>query len=126
MKTWTLMLMLAGAATSAATCVAGEPLRDPMRPPSAAGPVAAAALPRLVPTRVTALFLSGERRTAIVDGRVVHAGERSGLCLVEEILDDGVRCRFPRSVRVVRLPQVDASFKKPAATAVAANGVPRP
>jgi hypothetical protein len=77
-------------------------VRDPMRPPTAATASVEGQRPRLVPTQVTALFISGERRAAVVDGRLVRVGERSGLCQVEEILEDGVRCRFPRGVRVVR------------------------
>jgi hypothetical protein len=112
-----LTLPLAGALAAA-----GE-LRDPMRPP-APPPSAAASRPNLVPTKVTALFISETRRAAVVDGQLVRAGERAGLCYVEEILDDGVRCRFPKSVRVVLLPRSTLEMKKPTATAVAANGVP--
>jgi hypothetical protein len=122
-KNCTLALLLTGAAITA-TAAASDEMRDPMRPPSATAPVVDGQRSNRVPTRVTALFISGERRTAIVDGRVVRTGDRAGLCQVEEILDDGVRCRFPRGVRIVRLPQADASFKKPAAAAVAVNGVP--
>jgi hypothetical protein len=101
-------------------------VRDPMRPPSAVAATTGVEglRPRLVPTQVTALFISSERRAAVVDGRLVRVGENSGLCHVEEILEDGVRCRFPRGVRVVRLPRTEYTFKKPAAAAVAANGVP--
>jgi hypothetical protein len=120
MKNLLIVLMLAGASSGAI----GADVRDPMRPPSAVAASVEGQRPRLVPTRVTALFISGERHAAIVDGRLVHAGERSGLCQVEAVLDDGVRCRFPRGVRVVRLPHAEVTFKKPAAAAVAANGVP--
>ncbi len=102
----------------------GDELRDPMRPPSAVAASVEGQRPRLVPTQVTALFISSERRSAVVDGRLVRVGERSGLCQVEAILEDGVRCRFPRGVRVVRIPQAQYAIKKPAAAAVAANGVP--
>jgi hypothetical protein len=120
MKQFPLVLMLA--CISSGTMA--DEVRDPMRPPSAVTASVEGQRPRLVPTQVTALFISSERRAAVVDGRLVRVGEHSGLCQVEEILDDGVRCRFPRGVRVVRLPHAEVTFKKPAAAAVAANGVP--
>ncbi|MFO1427466.1 MAG: hypothetical protein U1F11_10955 [Steroidobacteraceae bacterium] len=105
-----------------ASALAGE-LRDPMRPAGAA-PVDGAVRGGRVPTQVQALFIAPTRRAAVVDGRLVHEGERAGLCEVLEILDDGVRCRFPRSVRVVRLEQAPSSIKTPAAAVAAASRIP--
>ena len=105
-----------------ASALAGE-LRDPMRPAGAA-PAGGAARRGRVPTQVQALFIAPTRRAAVVDGLLVHEGERAGQCEVLEILDDGVRCRFPRGVRVVRLEQAPSSIKTPAAAVAAANGVP--
>jgi hypothetical protein len=105
------------------TSLAADPVRDPMRPPSAAGAIPGQR-PNLVPITVSAIFISPTRRTAIVDGQLVKAGESAGLCQVLEILDEGVRCRFPKGTRIVRLPGTGTSFKKSVVPAVAANGVP--
>jgi len=122
-RRWYLVALVCIAACFDTGQAAAEVLRDPMRPPA---PSAAATRQRasLVPTRVTALFLSANRRAAVVDGKLVREGERSGLCFVEAILEVGVRCRFPKGTRVVRIPAPEQSFKKPAALAVAATGVP--
>lgn len=111
------------------TSVAADPIRDPMRPPSA-GVTVPGQRSNLVPTTVSAVFISPTRRSAIVDGRLVRAGESAGLCQVLEILDEGVRCQFPKGTRIVRLPGTAAAFKQsaapvvPSVPAVAANGVP--
>lgn len=107
----------------ACTSLAAEPVRDPMRPPSASSSVPGQRSNR-VPVTVSAIFISPTRRSAIVDGRLVRAGDSAGLCQVLEILDEGVRCRFPKGTRIVRLPGSAASFKQPVVPAVAANGVP--
>jgi hypothetical protein len=108
-------LLLTGAGTLA------EDFSDPMRPPAGGtlrGPSVA-----LAPTRVTGLFISATQRAAIVDGQLVSAGQRAGPCLVLEVLDHGVRCRFPKSIRVVLLPNRAAAVKTPTVAALAANGV---
>ena len=119
MKRLTATLLLLAAASAPA-----QEVRDPMRPPHVGTERVAAA--RLAPTRVTGVFIAPERRAAIVDGRVVSAGQRVGLCLVIEILNDGVRCRFPTGERVVSLPGRAADVKQHTAVALAATGVPKP
>ena len=116
----TLLLVLLGSV--AVSGPGAAELRDPMRPPGLAqgGPQRSS----VAPTRVTAVFISPTRRAAVVDGKLVHAGESAGLCFVEEVLDRGVRCRFSKSVRVVQLPTQDYAIRKTTATAVVANGAP--
>jgi hypothetical protein len=112
-----LTLTLTGLSVSAAE------LRDTMRPPALPAAVAVR-VPDPVTATVTAIFISESRRTAVVDGQLVRAGDRVGLCLVEAVLENGVRCRFPKEVRVLSLPRTDQVIKKPTAAAVESNGVP--
>jgi hypothetical protein len=119
----TLALVVASAGLGAVD------LPDPTRPPTASSAPAAARGARATrATRVTALFISSSRRTAIFDGRIVQRGDRVGGCFVEEILDDGVRCRTAKGMKVERLPRREPAFSiKPArASAPAATGVKSP
>ncbi len=95
-----------------ATAVAADPLRDPTRPPQAAGPHAAAIEQAPV---LTAVFATGERRSAIVNGRLVRAGDSVGAFTIEDVLVDGVRYRRAGSVRDLHLPHPADYVKKPAA-----------
>lgn len=73
-------------------CAHPQDLRDPTRPP-----VTAAIPPRHEASpagpRVTAVFVSIDRRVATFDGQPVHVGDRVGDCLIEEITSAGVRYR---------------------------------
>lgn len=88
-------LGLAAAADSA--------IRDPMRPPLPVGRVAAKGPAVPSGPRVTALFLSGDSRVAVVDGKSVRAGDEVSGVRIEAILDDGVRYRRGSSVLVARI-----------------------
>ncbi len=90
-----------------------DALRDPTRPPSV-GPRSAAVEATPV---LTAVLSSGERRSAIVNGRLVHAGQMLGSVQIEAVLEDGVRYRQAGVVREVHLPQAPQTIKKPAASA---------
>jgi hypothetical protein len=87
-------------------------LRDPMRPPMPPAPPVVAvheALPA-----VTAIFVSGQTRKAIVGGRLVHAGDSLGDGTVEAVSADGVTWRRHGFAHELQLPRASASFKKPA------------
>jgi hypothetical protein len=74
-----------------APCIGAQELKDPTRPP-----VAAAQARREAPAprpRVTAIFVSAQRRVATFDDQPVHEGDRVGACLIEEITTAGVRYR---------------------------------
>ncbi|MGH8221009.1 MAG: hypothetical protein ACREUT_20950 [Steroidobacteraceae bacterium] len=73
--------LIAGAAGARA----GERLVDPTRPPSAAAAVTSDAL------HVEAVILREGSRIAIVDGRIVRAGDRLGDTRIEEVTAEGVR-----------------------------------
>ena len=109
-----LMLSCAAAASQA-----GES-RDPMRPPQRSAALPAAAAATLV---VSALFISPTRRTAIVNGRLVHEGDTLGAFTIVALLGDGIRYQSHGELHEQRLLAKELQFKKPAANvARLANG----
>jgi hypothetical protein len=106
-----LWLFLLGCA-ALNTCIAGE-LRDPMRPPQRAlkphGGAAGAPV-------VSALFIGATHRAAIVNGRLVHEGDRLGAYTIVAVLDDGIRYQSRGVEREQRLVATDSHIKKPAAS----------
>jgi len=93
------LLLLAATAHSQA-------VRDPMRPPGASAPAAAR------PARSTAMKLegviSGAVRVAIVNGRLVRAGDDVAGAKIVEVLSDGVRFSRAGHVQTLLLPGVHA------------------
>ncbi len=57
----------------------------------------------LAAVRVEAILQSGERRLAIVNGKVVRAGDRVGSIQILEVNDDGVRYSRGGETNVARL-----------------------
>lgn len=100
-----------------ATAVAADPVPDPMRPPDA--PVSAVAGGPAAPV-VSAVFVSGTRRVAVVDGRLVHAGDRVGDCEVAAVDPRGLTCRGGAVLAGPRTLNTDPAA--PPGPAVAANG----
>lgn len=96
---------------------AGNPLADPTRPASATDPVAAA--PESGEVRVQAIVIRGDSRVAVVDGRVVRAGDRIANVLIEEVTPDGVRYSHDGQSRFARL-------KSPTSLPVRRGGAPSP
>lgn len=93
--------------TAAAICILfigshvnAETLRDPTRPASARAATVNDAKASL---RVEAILHSGERFVAIVDGKVVRAGDRVGAARIEAIFADGIRYTQAGRSRVARL-----------------------
>jgi MSHA biogenesis protein MshK len=102
-------------------CGAGE-LRDPTRPP--APPAAAGAVVREALPAVTAVFISAASRKAIVDGRLVQAGDSLDDGKVEAVSASGVIWSRRGVRRELQLPRALANLKKPATgPARADNGV---
>jgi hypothetical protein len=60
------------------------------------------------------VFAAGERRSAIVNGRLVRAGDAVGSFSIEEVLADGVRYRHAGTVHELYLPHAAGTVKKPA------------
>ena len=63
---------------------------------------------------LTAVFSAGERHSAIINGRLVKAGDSVGAYRIEDVLADGVRYRHAGTVRDLHLPHPADSVKKPA------------
>jgi hypothetical protein len=93
----------------AASALAGG-LRDPTRPP-----LRAAAGVHTEPVPVLSAVYSGVngRRSAIVNGEVVHDGSAVGPFQIEAVLADGVRYRYDGRALELRLPRTLDMIKKP-------------
>lgn len=106
----TLLLGMAAKAASA------DRLVDPTRPPAArATPVAAA---QEEGVRVEAVLRSQDRNVAIVNGRVVRAGDRVNGIRVAEILTDGVRYERDGQTHVARINNPSLQVRRPLAKQV--------
>jgi MSHA biogenesis protein MshK len=75
-------------------------LADPTRPPQASRGQDAEMRPGV---RVEAILRSADRRLAIVNGRIVRAGDNVNGMQVEEILVDGIRYMRDGQTHIVRL-----------------------
>jgi hypothetical protein len=102
-----LLPMLAMFALQAAHA---DPLRDPTRPPQSPG--ARASLPE-APPALTAVFTTGQRRSAIFNGHLVRAGDAVGTYEIQDVLVDGVRYRHSGAVHDLHLPRPSDAIKKP-------------
>jgi hypothetical protein len=88
-------------------------LRDPTRPPL---PTAPAGVPHSEPLPVvTAVFISSDSSKAIVDGRLVKAGDSISDGTIEAVSAEGVIWRRRGAAHELPLPRTLANFKKPAA-----------
>lgn len=81
--------LIAAAHLFLASTVDADALKDPTRPPgpTAADPLRAPA----AALRLEAILQSANRRIAIVNGKIVHAGDRLDSAFIEEITSDSVR-----------------------------------
>jgi MSHA biogenesis protein MshK len=80
-----------------------DTLVDPTRPANA--PTKSTAVRGAEPVSLlTAVFKSGDRRVAVLDGRVVKNGDRIGDIVIQEILADSVRYTRAGRVEIARLP----------------------
>lgn len=79
---------------------AADRLVDPTRPPQAPSP---SSDPSHESVRVEAVLRSADRDLAIVNGKIVRAGDRVAGVQIEAILPDGVRYVRDGQVRVARL-----------------------
>ena len=90
---------------------AATPLRDPTQPPAAHRPAtkkAARKAPRWV---LSSTLVSGQRRTAVINDRVVGVGERINGARVVEIQPAKVRLR--RQGRDITLVLLKQNIKRP-------------
>lgn len=95
-------------AAAAAGRVLGGELHDPMRP---SGSPAAAAAPR--PATVSSLKLegviAGEQRVAIINGRLVRAGDTVAGARILEVFAQGVRYERAGKIQTLTLPVAHAN-----------------
>jgi hypothetical protein len=94
-------LCLMSLLTSAAQA---QTVRDPMRPPGATP----AASPRAISTLKLEGVISGNGRVAIINGRLVRAGDEIAGAKILEVLDDGVRYSRAGRIQSLLLPEVRA------------------
>ena len=95
------LLLLALLLLGACACARGGDLQDPMRPPGRAPAVLRPAAPTDI--RLDGV-ISGATRVAIVNGRVVSAGDVVNGATILEILADGVRFTRGGRVQTLMLP----------------------
>jgi hypothetical protein len=96
-----LAMTAATASLMSMQAVAAEQLMDPTRPATAkAVPVVA---PGAQPIKVEAIMSSAGHPLAIVNGKVVRAGDSIGAVRIEEILGDGVRFNRDGRSQVARV-----------------------
>jgi hypothetical protein len=77
-------------AACAVARTSAEPLDDPTRPSTARSAVRSRP-PQEHELRLEGIYCRAETRFAIVDGRIVHEGERIANAKIEEITADAVR-----------------------------------
>jgi hypothetical protein len=91
---------LAALLLSMSAKAAADRLIDPTRPPQAPS---ASSDPSYEAVRVEAVLRSADRDLAIVNGKIVRAGDRVAGVQIEAILPDGIRYVRDGQVRVARL-----------------------
>jgi len=71
----------------------------------------------ITPVRVEAIMQSGGARLAIVNGKVVRAGDHVGDARIDEVLNDGVRFTRDGHSQVARLDSHLIQVRQPVAPA---------
>jgi MSHA biogenesis protein MshK len=95
-----------------AHAVSADTLRDPTRPPDAQSAFVA---PGSQPIRVEAILSSRERMLAIVNGKVVRAGDRIGDARIDEVMNDGIRYTRAGHSQIARLATHLVQVRQPSA-----------
>jgi len=87
-----------------ATCVHGQELTDPTRPPaSIAAPQALPGEKLNTPPELQSVLISPTRRVAVIDGQTVALGEKFGEARVVRIAEDEVVLRNGQDQQVLKL-----------------------
>lgn len=105
--------IFAALALCAAFSANASALRDPTQPPMA--PSAASTTAAIAPLRVEAIFRHGSQFTAIVDGKLVRAGDRVGAAVIQEITSDAVRYTRGGRSEITRLKSSTLNVRRPSA-----------
>ena len=90
--------------------VVGGDLRDPTRPPTAQAARTVHGQVIAEP-RVSAIFLSGTRKVAIVNDRLVKVGDILGDFVIDEITSTGVRYRSAGHLKFAALPSTHEALR---------------
>ena len=106
------VFIAASACLIASTAIGGE-LFDPMRPANTIDASAAATAAGQI--RVEAILNDGERRLAIVNGRLVHEGDHVGTAVVESIAPGAVRFNRGGHSELIFLPTSKLEVRRTAA-----------
>jgi hypothetical protein len=94
----------------AGTQASAADLRDPMRPANA--PAAVMSRPgALAPLQLQAVMTTGASRIAIVNGKVVHVGDKVSGALITEISSDSIRYTRGGKALVASLPTTRISVR---------------
>ena len=96
-----------------AKAAAADRLADPTRPPQARSTTSG---PTQDALRVEAVLRSADRHLAIVNGKIVRAGDRIGTAQIEAILEDGVRYVRDGRIHFARLQQAAMQVRHPIAS----------
>lgn len=105
MKPGVRMLALCALVASAAGIASAGDLRDPMRPVG----VSAAARPAPVQALKLEGVIAGETRVAIINGRLVRAGDTLAAARIIEVLANGVRYERAGKVHTLTLAVAPAN-----------------
>jgi len=108
MRNTTLTLTLLIACLGAP--VAGGDLHDPTRPPTAQATRIMHG-PLIAEPRVSAIFLSGTRKVAIVNDRLVKVGDTLGDFVIDEITSTGVHYRSAGHLKFIALPSAHEALR---------------
>jgi hypothetical protein len=111
------VVLLCAGCTIARTCAGGEPLNDPTRP-SGVRNVVQLRSPEQRELRVEGIFRRNERHIAIVNGRLVHEGERIGDATIQEITADAVRYSRDGHEHTAHLARTTLQVRQPSAPQV--------
>jgi hypothetical protein len=95
--------------TTLSAKAAADRLVDPTRPPQARN---SSSEPSQDGLRVEAVLRSAERNLAIVNGKIVRAGDRVGGVQIEAILADGISYVRDGKVHVARLQQASIPVRR--------------
>jgi hypothetical protein len=104
--------LLCTACAVARTGASAEPLDDPTRPSTTRSAVGLRP-PQERELRLEGIYRRAERRFAIVDGRIVHEGERIANAKIEEITADAVRYSRDGHDHTARLARTTLQVRQP-------------
>jgi len=108
------IVVLCAVCAAARTAASAEPLDDPTRPSNARS-AAELRPPEQRELRLEGIFRRDERYIAIVDGRIVHEGERIANATIEAITADAVRYSRDGHDHTARLAKTTLKVQQPSA-----------